>query len=498
MKLPLLIPENLQVYSIAQNDEDLLRELTKLTLDAILFFEYASEDEIWAEAHPVFMREIIFWFSRNAFEGNLSTEQIKSIEQTIHRQYLFLKPFIPLTITIKHKEHDWKVNNLLLGASSPYFQDLLFNECRDKGQTVLVMDEIDPKMIFLLEEYLCFGKIEMLWKTPAQEIRSIITQMAAWGLNSLCEECENILKRYITRENVADTLIEAQIKGWVHLKDACIDLINTHHSGARFGKTDTVESLEFEFLDFKEDSKDIFQQFKSLITHLIFGGTLIQDPHFSKVIHECPKLVGIDLSRTTVLSDRMSDLPSRLKELDISHCPWLTTNALRTIFKTCPNLEKVSLSSNVHIPSSAWPELQKLRRLKSLNISRCQQISDQELRLIAQSCQMLNDLSMENCTKITDRGLFDIPKTLPALYSLNIAFNDFSDSPLIEFALHCKNLRVLNISHCSNITDKGILEFIRLWPFLNSLNLTDTSIHPDTIKRIQNLNPHLQIRFIAP
>ena len=242
-----------------------------------------------------------------------------------------------------------------------------------------------------------------------------------------------------------------------------------------FEKKEDVKKFAFEFIDFKEQSLDVFRRVKSLITHLIFGGALTADPVFSKVIRECPRLSGVDLSRSLIRSDRLSDLPSHLEELDISHCPWLTVETLRDIFRFCPYLEKLSLGSNAQLTFSAWPELRKLTGLKALDISRSHQIGDQEIRLIVQSCPGLAELSMEDCPKMTDQSFFDLPKTLPSLYSLNIAHCTFSDSPLIEYALHCTNLTILNISNCSNITDKGIMEFIRLRPTLRSLKVTHTN-----------------------
>lgn len=493
MQLPLLSPRKLHEYSEANNEEELLKKLEGSPLDLILFFEYACDDETWSEAHPEFMHAILLWLSLNAYHEELPLQIIERATKTIQKHYPILKPFVPLTVALKYEDRSIKVNNLLLGAASQFFHDFLVHEWQSKGKKEFVLKDVSPHMIDILDEYVSHGMVEKLWKLPPEEIRDILRQSIDWELNVLAEECQNVLKRYIDRYNATKTLIQAHVNGWKLLKNSCIEFINPLNLGVRFEKSDEIEELKFEFIDFKENAQDIFQEVNPYITHLIFGGTLIADPQFSKVIHECPKLEGIDLSRTSIFDDRLYDLPPNIIELEISNCPWLFTEILRKLFQVCPAIKKLSLACDVQLPFSAWPELQRLRDLTSLNIARCHQITDPELRLIAQSCPGLNELIMENCIRISDRGFFDMPKNLSRLYVLNLAHCALSDLALMEIGHQCKNLSYLNISYCLNITDKGVIEVVRVRPSLRILNLFRTPISAETIQKIHIMNPALNI-----
>ena len=67
------------------------------------------------------MRSILIWLSRRAFEGRLDARSLENVSKIIQEHFPILQPLLPLTITIKSTDGlAWKVNNILLGASSPF------------------------------------------------------------------------------------------------------------------------------------------------------------------------------------------------------------------------------------------------------------------------------------------------------------------------------------------------------------------------------------------
>src|SRR5262249_19595049 len=152
---------------------------------------------------------------------------------------------------------------------------------------------------------------------------------------------------------------------------------------------------------FQMRTMDVFERVKNNITHLICSGDLTRDPTFSKVLGQCPKLLSLDISHSTDFTEQLKSIPYRLEELDISKCAWLSEYEFRQIVQICPHLSSLKLSSNVQLNFSAWSELQKLKGLKVLDLSRCNQIQDRDLKIILMACRMVTDLELEECKGIT-------------------------------------------------------------------------------------------------
>jgi len=88
--------------------------------------------------------------------------------------------------------------------------------------------------------------------------------------------------------------------------------------------------------------------------------------------------------------------------------------------------------------------------LESLNLRRCDKITNEGLKSIAQNLQNLESLNLRLCHKITNEGLKSIAQNL-------------------------KNLESLDISFCNNITDEG----------LKLVDLSDVHVGDKLISRIE-------------
>ena len=78
----------------------------------------------------------------------------------------------------------------------------------------------------MISTFIKQGKITDLWKMEPQALLSLIRLAANWELEELVHQCEGILVKYLSRENLFGLLPQANQEGWPILKQGCIDYIN--------------------------------------------------------------------------------------------------------------------------------------------------------------------------------------------------------------------------------------------------------------------------------
>lgn len=492
MRLPALLPIELTSYGEANTEEELFSMLVKNPLQLLQFFESASDDETWSEEFANFTREALKWLTVHFYYDKLSMEFAKRAASAIQKHIKILRPFLISNIAIKLKDKEITVNNLLLGSSSDFFRNLLLRECRDKRRNILPLEDISYEIFSQVEEFIYTGTVENLWKKGQSELMAILKQVSLWEIDELAGMCEKIMSRYINRANALDTLIRAHESRMPILKSACIEFLNNLRLGMHF-EHGPIQYLTFEFFEFQSRTLEIFDKVCAYITHLICGGSLIQEPAFSEVVKRCPQLISLDISRSINYSDRLLDIPESLRELDISQCAWLSDAYLRKMIQICPRLERLNLSSNVQLTFAAWADLQKLKGLKALDLSRCHQIADRDFKIILTACHDLTILKLEECSKLTDEAFFALARSLPKLIELNVARCRLSDSMLIEIASRCHNLAGLDLTRCAHISDKGIVEAVKLCPSLRILDIEQCPVSEAIVAKVRALNPALKL-----
>ncbi|KAF9903209.1 hypothetical protein EC991_004075 [Linnemannia zychae] len=138
---------------------------------------------------------------------------------------------------------------------------------------------------------------------------------------------------------------------------------------------------------------------------------------------------------TTTSSGRSGEegLQARLDYLGLSHCRLLTTEALRAIGHYCN------------------------RHLRRLELSGCEDLTDEGLILLAQNCTRLRLLDLEEVSLLTDASLR-------------------------AFGMHLSKLERLSLSYCENVTDQGIIRMLRPAPNPTTLSTANNTImaNPDS------------------
>jgi hypothetical protein len=438
MLCPALLPKHLSYCEESADEEDLFKVLKQKPIDLVLFLEYACADETWSEQHSKLMCHMLRWVTKRFYLDKLELLQAQRLVTIIQehisilRPYLYFPAYLYFNTIFLVGNKEMVVNSLMFGASCEHFHQLI-RSIWDQQKNELVLRGVSLPMWHFIEEYINTGTVEGLWKQDEEFVQSLMHQAKAWDLSGLVLMCANVLKVYLTRDNAIEALLQAHRQGYANLKHACYNFLNQQEGvGLRFHEKGEKD-LFVEILDYKELTKEKFSEVAPEVTHLSFGGDLANDVNFSRMIAQCPKAIGIDLSGSQRFSDYFETIPPRIVELDLSGCPWLNDDAFKRVVEICPQLKTLRIRSDVLLTYVSWGNLMLLKHLTSLDLSRCTQIGDEDLKLIAQSATGLRELKLEGCQNITDVGV-------RAILSW------------------CRNLTNLDVSGCKNISEPLLTE----------------------------------------
>ncbi|XP_061438068.1 F-box and leucine-rich repeat protein 13 isoform X2 [Rhineura floridana] len=254
-------------------------------------------------------------------------------------------------------------------------------------------------------------------------------------------------------------------------------------------------------------------------------------PHMKRIcVADCQKITDASLKMIAPLNDivvlnlsdcmRISDAGiksfvdgasgSKIRELILANCSYVTDSALIKIAQRCPNLIYLNLRycqavtdagietlilmsslayiniSGINVTDQALDTLGKQWRLKEITISECklisdsgikkfcvdlrrldyidfsysQQLSNHSLKHLAFGCHRLTSISMAGCPKITDVGIQFVAACCSYLHYLDISGCIYiTDKALKCLWKGCLQLRILKMLYCTNITKQAALKF---------------------------------------
>ncbi|XP_023332838.1 F-box/LRR-repeat protein 14 isoform X4 [Eurytemora carolleeae] len=220
------------------------------------------------------------------------------------------------------------------------------------------------------------------------------------------------------------------------------------------------------------------------------------------------------------LSEYKGTLPC-LENLNMRYCKQLTNKGLLQILQLCGSTLRSLDISVKNITGENLSEYKgTLPCLENLNMSYCYQLTDKGLLQILQFCgstlrslnlieteitgenlskyngilPCLEILNMSYCTQLTNKGLLQILQLCGStLRSLNLIETEITGENLSEYkgALPC--LEILNMRYCKQLTDKGLLQILQLCgSTLRSLNLFETEITGENLSEYKGTLPCLE------
>ena len=235
----------------------------------------------------------------------------------------------------------------------------------------------------------------------------------------------------------------------------------------------------------------------------------------------------LDINQTNITGENLSEykgtLPS-LEFLNLYYCRHLTDKGLLQILQLCGSTLKSLDISGTRITGKNLSEYKgTLLCLENLNMSSCEQITNNGLLQILQLCgstlrslnisgtnmtgenlseykgtlPCIENLNMRYCKQLTDNGFVQILQLYGStLKSLNISGTNMTGENLSDYKGTLLCLENLNMSSCEQLTNKGLLQILQLCgSTLRSLDISGTNMtgenlseYKGTLSCLENLN----------
>ncbi|XP_077247166.1 RNI-like superfamily protein [Tasmannia lanceolata] len=204
-----------------------------------------------------------------------------------------------------------------------------------------------------------------------------------------------------------------------------------------------------------------------------------------------PSLQSLDVSSCRKLTDKglvsVANGCHNLRSLHLPGCKFVTDGLLQALSKNCHHLEELGLEGCIKITDNGLVTLvDGCRHIKYLDINKCFKIGDVGISKLSQFCSSsLRTLKMLDCCDVGDESIFSLAKYCKCLkilvmggcrevsdesvkalafsfgHSLKYVRMDWclkiSNSSLSCVLSHCKNLEVLDIGCCREVTDTAFL-----------------------------------------
>ncbi|GAV91025.1 LRR_6 domain-containing protein [Cephalotus follicularis] len=191
-----------------------------------------------------------------------------------------------------------------------------------------------------------------------------------------------------------------------------------------------------------------------------------------------PFLQVLDISFTDsfdVNDDGIVDLSLKLKslrEINLSGNFLLTDESLVALSSNCLSLRKVVIL-DYFLSDEALVELCKFfHSLRSINLNSCYNLTNTSFFTLTRECSLLTEIKMERTKLGLELFVTGCMVGNTQIICQNLATNDnLSDDFIIKIGSICPNVQVLDVSHCSGITEEGIVETLKNFKGIRHLNM---------------------------
>nr|XP_018625822.1 uncharacterized protein LOC104094825 isoform X2 [Nicotiana tomentosiformis] len=190
------------------------------------------------------------------------------------------------------------------------------------------------------------------------------------------------------------------------------------------------------------------------------GACRMSDMTMEILVTSAPSLQSIDLGQCSLLTHTSIDiaansLGSMLKELYIDDCESIDAMLILPALEKLEHLEVLSVAGIHSICDQFVSELLTARaqNFKELDFADCQNLTDQSLKFIGDTCANLHSLDISNLNKLTDVGLQFLANGCRSIRRLKLCRNSFSDEGIAAF-LEASGacLEDLSLNNCSKVS----------------------------------------------
>ncbi|KAK3427776.1 hypothetical protein EUGRSUZ_F03944 [Eucalyptus grandis] len=229
----------------------------------------------------------------------------------------------------------------------------------------------------------------------------------------------------------------------------------------------------------------------------------------SEIVQKHGGIEVLDFEAVTFLTDHymaaIGELLPGLTSVNVSFCSKLTTATLYSLARRCPLLKEIKMEkTNLKKDNANESDIAANYRVRSLNISRNVNLTDECLKKIACVCPGLQYLNVGYCAEITGDGITGVLKSCPEIKHLEINHCRNTENLRVDFELprlevlraegsalndqqlgaigksSC-HLKRLDLSNCLNLSTVGVKEVVSHCKTLREINLKRYNLNVDIV-----------------
>ncbi|CAN3372633.1 hypothetical protein DIRU0_C05864 [Diutina rugosa] len=204
------------------------------------------------------------------------------------------------------------------------------------------------------------------------------------------------------------------------------------------------------------------------------------------LLDHCPMLKRVKFNGSNLITDVSIDALrtncKSLVELDLHNCPNVTDLHLRYIFRDLTQLREFRISNSAGITDGLFeliPEDTKLEKLRIVDISGCNAITDRMVERLVQAAPKLRNVVLSKCMQITDASLRAFSQLGRSLHYIHLGhcglITDFGVASMLR---SCHRIQYIDLACCSQLTDWTLVELANL-PKLRRIGLVKCNLITD-------------------
>ncbi|EME48904.1 hypothetical protein DOTSEDRAFT_142386 [Dothistroma septosporum NZE10] len=235
----------------------------------------------------------------------------------------------------------------------------------------------------------------------------------------------------------------------------------------------------------------------------VTGCKKLTDASIVAVARNCRHLKRLKFNNCVQLTDTsimtVANHSTHLLEVDFYGLQNIENPSITTLLMSCQHLREMRLAHCSRINDSAFLDLPGdmdmpviFDSLRILDLTDCNELGDQGVEKIIQTCPRLRNLILAKCRQITDRAVMAITKLGKNLHYIHLGHcARITDVSVEALAKACNRIRYIDLACCSNLTDNSIMKLAGL-PKLKRIGLvkcagiTDRSIYSLAIGEVKN------------
>lgn len=196
----------------------------------------------------------------------------------------------------------------------------------------------------------------------------------------------------------------------------------------------------------------------------------------------------------------------RIERLTLTNCTKLTDVSLLPLISGNRSLLALDITGLDQVTNQTMMVVaDNCLRLQGLNVTGCRKLEDSAIMAIAKSCRHLKRLKFNNCTQLTDSAIMTVAAHSSHLLEIDLYGLQNLESPAVTALLtSCPQLREMRLAHCSRLDDSAFLDLPHdpdmpiSFDALRILDLTDCGELGDKgVERIIQTCPRLRNLILA-